>query len=201
MSLKNKKIEEEIEVEIKVEETTSTTLDKLITKKVISTQVRETVKRRKNLSGINDDSKRKNRSDSYQWILLETTFSHEMLDSFSNEDSIFYKLNPFHYDERLLDLEDQLKKRFWEIVEMMLTSRQQNVIKLSADGYTQMEIAKLLDVNQSSITKSIHGNVDYKGNGRRNYGGSKRKLLKILETDPQIQEIIQKMNEIREYRW
>ena len=156
---------------------------------------------KKNLSGINDNDKRKNRSDSYQWVLLETSFSHDMLDVFSNEDSICYKLNPFHYDERLLDLEDELKQRFWEIVNAMLTKRQKDVIHLSADGYTQMEIAKFLNVNQSSITKSIHGNVDYKGNGRRNYGGSKRKLLKIIETDEKIKEILKKINDIIEYRW
>lgn len=147
--------------------------------------------------------KRRNRSDSYQWVLLETVCSNEMLESFSNEESIYNRLNPFAYSEELIDLEDQLRIEFWRIVESTLTPRQRDVIKLCADGYTQMEIANILNVNQSSITKSINGNVDYKsGNiAKRSYGGSKRKLLKNIESDPKIKEILDKMAELREKKW
>jgi len=144
--------------------------------------------------------KRKNRSDSYQHVLLETACSNEMMESFSNEDSIYNRLNPFAYNEDLLELEDQLKAEFWRLVENLLTPRQKAVLKLASEGYTQMEIAKKLKVNQSSITKSLNGNVDYK-NGRRTYGGSKRKILKLIENDEKIKEILAKMSEIRELKW
>jgi DNA-binding CsgD family transcriptional regulator len=144
--------------------------------------------------------KRKNRSDSYQFLLLETACSNEMMESFCNEDSIYNRLNPFAYNEDLLDLEDQLKEEFWRLVEDLLTPRQKAVLKLASEGYTQMEIAKKLKVNQSSITKSLNGNVDYK-NGRRTYGGSKRKILKLIENDDKIKEILAKMAEIRELKW
>jgi predicted transcriptional regulator len=144
--------------------------------------------------------KRKNRSDVYQYSLLEIAFSHEMLDVFSNNDSIADRLNPFQYNEDLLDLEDELKVEFWRIVEDCLTPRQKQVIRLHADGYTQMEIAKILNVNQSSITKSLHGNVDYKGD-RVVYGGSSKRLKKIIGTDTKIKDILERMSSLRAKKW
>lgn len=145
-------------------------------------------------------NKKSNRSDRYQYLYAEVSFTYEMMGIFSNEDSISKKLNPFKYNEEILDLEDQLKKEFWRVVESSLTDRQKDVIKLYAQGLTQMEIAKKLKVNQSSITKSIHGNIDYKGN-KRCYGGSQRKLKKIIEEDSKIQEILRKINELRDRDW
>lgn len=144
--------------------------------------------------------KRSNRSDKYQWILLETVCSNDMMEAFPNEDSISARLNPFQYDEHLMDLEDQLKVEFWRVVDTLLTDRQREVIRLYADGYTQMEIAKMLNVNQSSITKSLNGNVDYK-NGKRVYGGARKKIRKIIESDEKIKEILQKIAEVREEKW
>ena len=65
---------------------------------------------------------------------------------------------------------------------------------------TQMEIAKILNVNQSSITKSLNGNVDYK-NGKRIYGGSSKRLRKIIDSDDKIKIILDKMSKIREEKW
>lgn len=63
----------------------------------------------------------------------ETACSNEMMEAFSNEASISNRLNPYMYDERLLDLEDQLKEEFWRVVDTLLTPRQKEVIKLYAD--------------------------------------------------------------------
>ena len=144
--------------------------------------------------------KRRNRSDSYQWVLLETVCSNDMMEAFSNNDSISSRLNPFMYNDELMALEEELKKEFWRVVENLLTPRQKDVIRLYSDGYTQMEIAKILNVNQSSITKSLNGNVDYK-NGRRIYGGSKKKIKKIIENDEKIRDILKKMTDLREEKW
>lgn len=144
--------------------------------------------------------RRKTRSESYQWAVVETVFPSEMLESFSNEDSVYKRLNPFAYNDEIAELEDQLKKEFWRIVETLLTDRQKKVIKLYADGYTQMEIAKILNVNQSSITKSLNGNVDYK-NGKRQYGGSRRKLKKIIESDERVKVILKKISDLRDENW
>jgi predicted transcriptional regulator len=145
-------------------------------------------------------NKRSNRSDKYQYVLLETVVSNDMLEAFCNEDSISARLNPFEYNENLIELEDQLKKEFWRVVDTLLTPRQREVIHLYADGYTQMEIAKMLNVNQSSITKSLNGNVDYK-NGKKVYGGAKKKINKIIENDEKIKEILNKIVETRNEKW
>lgn len=149
----------------------------------------------------NYDNRRKNRSDSYQWVLLETACSNDMMEAFCNDDSIYARLSGgFAYDERMLELEDRLKKEFWRVVDTLLTERQREVIRLYADGYTQMEIAKMLNVNQSSITKSLNGNVDYK-NGKKVYGGARKKIRKIIELDDVIKGILQEMAELRENSW
>lgn len=145
--------------------------------------------------------KRQNRSDRYQWVLLETVCSNDMMESFPNEDSICNRLSGgFLYDESILELEDQLKDEFWRIVDNLLTPRQKQVIRLYADGYTQMEIAKMLNVNQSSITKSLNGNVDYK-NGKKVYGGAKKKINKIIQNDENIIKILNKINDLRNEKW
>jgi DNA-binding CsgD family transcriptional regulator len=144
--------------------------------------------------------RRKNRSDKYQYVLLETVCSNDMMEAFCNEDSISARLNPFEYNENLIELEEQLKKEFWRVVDTLLTPRQREVIHLYADGYTQMEIAKMLNVNQSSITKSLNGNVDYK-NGKKVYGGARKKIRKIIELDDKIKDILSKMEEVRNNKW
>jgi transcriptional regulator len=124
-----------------------------------------------------------------------------MMEAFCNDDSIYARLSGgFAYDERMLELEDRLKKEFWRVVDTLLTERQREVIRLYADGYTQMEIAKMLNVNQSSITKSLNGNVDYK-NGKRVYGGARKKIRKIIELDDTIKGILQEMSDLRDEAW
>ena len=58
-----------------------------------------------------------------------------------------------------------------------------------AELETQIEIAKQLNVNQSSITKSINGNCDYRS-GKRVYGGAKKKLRRLADEDLEVQEIL-----------
>ena len=166
------------------------------------------------------EKKRKNRSDNYQWRLLEITCSNDTLSSFQNGDSIYNRLNPWHYDDELMDLEEQLKIEFWRIVDTLLTDRQKEVITLYASGLTQIEIAKKLGVNQSSITKSINGNIDYgkkdkNGNkvitppkkgekiskGKRSFGGILKRIDKIVSSDEKIKEILERMVELRREKY
>lgn len=121
-------------------------------------------------------------------------------ESFSNDEGIYKRLAPFDYNDQIADLEEQLRKEFWRIVET-LTPRQKQVLRLYADGYTQMEIAKILNINQSSVVKSTRGNTQYLENDKISYGGSYRRLKKIIETDPKILEILEKISELRDERW
>lgn len=139
----------------------------------------------------------KNRSDRYQYVLVESPCSPDMLTEFSDAKGIAGILNSGNYSEELLDLKEQLVAAFWRIIRTKLTPRQCEVIELYAQGLTQTEIAKKLNVNQSSITKSINGNCDYR-NGKKIYGGAKKKLRRIAAQDPEIQEILKKMAELQD---
>jgi len=141
-------------------------------------------------------SKRKNRSDAYQWVLNEIPYSAEMMCGFTNSDSLGNRIEPHMYNERIEELKEELLQEFWKIVKTQLTKRQSAVIELTAEDLTQMEIAKILGVNQSSITKSLHGNVDYK-NGKKVYGGSIKKLQKIMKNDPNIKRILQEIEDLK----
>src|SRR5271166_800295 len=103
---------------------------------------------------------RSTRSSKYQALFVERSVSNDMLEGFSNEESISSRLNPFQYDEAILELTDQLKEQFWVLVKQ-LTPRQQEVIELYVMGKTQMEIAKELNISQSTVTKNVNGSCLY----------------------------------------
>lgn len=137
----------------------------------------------------------KNRSDHYQPLFAELSCAPETLAEYSDSRGLTWQNYSEDSKEELLDLKERLLKAFWRIVDTQLTGRQREVLKLSAQGLTQIEIAKKLNVNQSSVTKSIHGNTDYR-NGKRIYGGAKKKLCRIAAKDVEIQEIFKRMAEI-----
>lgn len=140
--------------------------------------------------------RRTNRSNKYQNLFVESPCSPEMLAEFAEAEGMTSRIASEH-NEELLDLKDKLKDEFWRLVDEQLTPRQAEVLKLYSKGFTQTEIAKKLNVNQSSITKSINGNVDYKS-GKKIYGGAKKKLKRLVDEDPRIQEILIRIQELQE---
>jgi DNA-binding CsgD family transcriptional regulator len=138
--------------------------------------------------------RKSNRSNGYQHLFAEQSYSNEMMAEFSEAQGLVENYKP-EDREMLLDLRDTLNKEFWRLAKENLTERQFQVIELLAKGFTQIEIAKQLNVNQSSITKSVNGNCDYR-NGKKIYGGAKKKLRRLSDQDSQIQEIIAQIAEI-----
>jgi DNA-directed RNA polymerase specialized sigma24 family protein len=142
--------------------------------------------------------KRPNRSDACQHLFHEISFSQDMLSTFRNDDSILSRLCPHQYDERLLDLDDQLRQEFWRVVGEALSDKQKKIIELiGKEGYTQQETAKVMGCNQSSIAKALHGN----NSGDSVYGGIYKKLRDAVFADEKILAILQEMPEIKEERW
>ena len=134
-----------------------------------------------------------NRSDKYQVLFHETPCSNDMMENFSNLDSIYAHLsNGFIYNEDYLNLQDRLKDEFWRLAEQVCTDRQLEIMGLLCQGMTQWEIAKTLGVNQSSVTKSVRGNTDYSTipGAKRVYGGLVKKMTKAVERDPIIQQLL-----------
>lgn len=141
-----------------------------------------------------------NRSNGYQYILLESLCAPETLTIYADSQS-FTTMQDEENAEKLKELKEQLKVEFWRLVKK-LTPRQQEVLELLSEGKTQIEIAKKLKVNQSSVTKSLNGNLEYgnkdvkDGSKRKSYGGAKRKILKLAAQDSTIQEIFKQIAEL-----
>jgi DNA-binding CsgD family transcriptional regulator len=154
---------------------------------------------------ISNRKDRTTRSAAYQVLYNELAIGLEVMETFSNEESLHKRLNPFDYNEDILLLEEELRLAFWELVERSLTDRQKQILKGLAAGKTQQEIAKSIGINQSSITKSINGNCNYNEispNGKPTiYGGSRSKIRKLIDEDPKIQDILKQIATIRDESW
>jgi predicted transcriptional regulator len=142
------------------------------------------------------------RSAAYQHLLIETPQSQDMIVECSDSQFYSQSVNANLHAEEIHDLKDQLKEERWRLIMSQLTDRQKDVIKLWSKGKTQIQIAKILNVNQSSVTKSINGNVDYssvKKDGKKSkrvYGGAKKKLRRLQATDEAIQNILEQLSEL-----
>jgi DNA-binding CsgD family transcriptional regulator len=147
---------------------------------------------------------RPSRSQSYQYLIAETSVSLEFLESFQGTQSIGFMLNPWEYNEEVEELRDQLKVEFWKLAEKVLTPRQYQIICMLRAGMTQQEIANHYGIQQSCITKSLNGNTVYvNANGRdekyigKRYGGIIQKLTRIIDKDPIFLELFQKITDLQ----
>lgn len=138
--------------------------------------------------------KRAIRSEKYQWTIVETTWGYHNNTpiDYINEEGLYYgNIIP----QLTAELNDLAFKRLYEVAEKCLTDRQFSVISNLLKGSTQMEVAKLLGVNQSSVNKSINGNISYEDGGFR-HGGTTKKLSHNLIKDNEYRLIIKKLDEL-----
>ena len=141
------------------------------------------------------------RSDKYQYKIREISVDHENMGWATNAHHLYHDLNPYEYNERVLELEQQLRDEMWKIAQTALTENQTKILKLRMDGYTQMEISKMLDCNQSSITKCLMGNSIYsKVNGKKvnTHGGVVKKLRKLCLKNEKIVKILKEINDLQQ---
>lgn len=143
--------------------------------------------------------KRGHRSDKYQVVFHEVPLDLKVMESFDNSQSLNALLNPYDYDEEEWEIKDQLRIEFWKLAEAICTKHQFTVLTLICQGYTQQEVAAQLGVNQSSITKSLHGNVDYEH--KAVYGGIMKKLKKAVHESPIFQDLFTKLSELEDEKY
>jgi len=99
--------------------------------------------------------------------------------------------------DEMIGLTEDLLERVTELIETRLTDRQTEVVqKIFFEQKTQMEVADSLGLCQTTIHKILKGNIDY-ANGRKRYGGALKKLKKLCDSDLEIQNILNKIQEIR----
>jgi DNA-binding NarL/FixJ family response regulator len=137
------------------------------------------------------------RSAGYQYVIQESVSPNESIAEYCDTTGHVGTISLSQNREELLTLQEELHKEYWNLIENGLTARQKKVLQLSAEGKTQTEIAKILNVNQSSITKSINGNVDYSA-GKKIYGGAKKKCRKLADKNEKIQSLIQAINDLED---
>lgn len=140
--------------------------------------------------------KRVNRSDKYQYIIVEVLMSGDAWGLFSEAQEKCLPLSE-EKKEILLDWDHDLQLALHKMIDECLTERQREVLLMYSSGMTQMEIAEKLGVNQSSITKSLNGNTDY-SKGSKVYGGMKKKFLKLIKHNAEIRPIMKKIHLIWE---
>lgn len=135
------------------------------------------------------------KSDSVQYQFREILVDPDIMSNFQN--AVAY--DPVDYKKRdeLLELTGQLIDAVNFLIENKLTSRQSEVVqKIYFEQKTQMEVADSLGLCQTTIHKILKGNIDYSNGGKR-YGGALKKLKKLCTSDPDIQQIINKIGQLR----
>jgi len=137
-------------------------------------------------------SVKKNKSDSYQYRIVEIAVDPSILGDFPFEDGLGAIIDVSGYSEELQDLRHELMDEVRRVIFSSLTKRQAEVLVLRLQGKTQMEIAEELGVCQPTVHKIIHGNIDYKNNEAR-YGGALKKLRKLCTKDRRIMGVLEKI--------
>jgi len=141
-------------------------------------------------------AKKKNKSDSYQYRIIEIAIDPHILSDFSSEDGLGAQLGRAGYSERVQELRDQLMAEVRRLIRTCLTERQMQVVVMFLQGKTQIQIAQKLGICQPSVHKALKGNIDYK-NGAARYGGAIKKLQKLCGKDEKVQGILAQIAEAR----
>lgn len=136
------------------------------------------------------------KSSNSQYLYREVVVDPVILSTVYLGDAKFQS-NEVELMEEFKELQDDLVVRVMEVINTQLTERQREVmIKTYIEQRTQMEVADLLGVCQTTIHKIISGNIDYSNGGRR-YGGALKKIRRLCETDEKILEVLSRMEEIK----
>jgi DNA-binding CsgD family transcriptional regulator len=141
--------------------------------------------------------RKSNKSSSYQYRIIEVTVDPYLLSDFAAEEGLGAQLGVSGYSEEIHDLRLQLMEEVKRLIDTSLTRRQAEVILLNLDGRTQIQIAEALGICQTTVHKTLRGNIDYK-NGAARYGGAIKKLKKLCSKDKQVLDILRKINNVRE---
>ena len=141
-------------------------------------------------------SRKKNKSDAYQHKIVEISVDPSILNDFSMSEGLGMHINLHKYSEEFYDLRQELLQEVLRIIKTELTDRQSQVVLLRLQNLTQTQIAEQLDLHQTTIHKLLSGNIDY-ANGKKRYGGAVKKLKKICSKDGKVQDILQKIEDLK----
>jgi DNA-binding NarL/FixJ family response regulator len=134
--------------------------------------------------------------DSIVYNYVEISMDPHLLNNFSNDAGIAAFLTSQEYSEEFQDLRRELLEELMHIINHRLTPKQREIMKLTfLEGRTQKEISTELGRHQSTIHKTIQGNIDYSTVEKKRYGGALKKIKKLCDSNERIQGILIKMKE------
>jgi len=139
---------------------------------------------------------RKNKSDSYQYRIVEIAIDPFVMSDFASEDGFGAQANLSKHSDEMADLRQQLAKEVKRLIKTCLTTRQAQVMVLRLQGRTQMEIGQRLGISQPTVHNTINGSISYENEEAR-YGGAIKKLRKACFGDERVLEILKQMTAIR----
>lgn len=142
-------------------------------------------------------AKKKNRSDNYQHKIVEISVDPVVLNDFPIYNGLGAQLNIAAHSEEFYELRQQLLNEVIKIIKSDLTERQAEVVLLRLEGKTQIQIAEQLGIHQTTVHKLLQGNIDYRNDAKKRYGGAVKKLKKLCAKNARILEILNKMEELR----
>lgn len=141
--------------------------------------------------------RKKNKSDQYQYKIIEIPIDPHILNEISNNNGLSYQASVSDYSNHFELLQKKLFDELKKIIESdKLTKRQKDVMLLRVQGKTQIEIAETLKIHQTTVHKTINGNIDYKNCGKL-YGGAIKKLRKLCSKNEMIIELLEEINELK----
>jgi RNA polymerase sigma factor (sigma-70 family) len=126
---------------------------------------------------------------------VEISIDPALLNNFSTEQGLNSFLSSMATNDEFHKLKLELMQEVMSIIENDLTPRQREVIKMwYLEGKTQTEISVLLGNDQSAISKTISGNIDY-SNKKKRYGGAIKKMQKLCRKSKKVLEILNRIKE------
>jgi DNA-binding CsgD family transcriptional regulator len=141
---------------------------------------------------------KKFRSAEYQYQFNEHSYDPDIMDVMFSS-NITTPTDQIVADE-LKQLKQGLIVEYMRLAKEVLTERYFRILELMLQNYTQMEIAKILGINQSGVHKAINGNKNYLGNGlkTKTYGGLIKRLKESVKTDKKIQSMLNSISILSE---
>lgn len=141
------------------------------------------------------ESTRPARSMAYQYKMHEAYYDPVVVNYLADSHGLHHE--SIEKKEHRADLKEKLLELTFSLIEKNLTKHQKEVLFLILKGYSQIEVAKELGVNQSSVTKCLHGNLLNDGSGKF-YGGLFKRLKKAAALDQEIQKVLKELVELND---
>lgn len=139
------------------------------------------------------------KSSAIQHRYREVSLDPQLLNGFANEDR--GALGGERVADEIQELFEKLGERVVWLMENVLTKRQAEIMRMTyLESKTQTETARILGLCQSSVHKSLMGNLSgWRPNigATKRYGGAIKKMQKVCEEDSEIKAILSCIEELK----